>query len=245
VPDHTVSTSPSTRPSPGAGAPTGGAGGGLGGALARRLRAPSWHDPRLLVGLLLVLGSVTAGGLVVAAADDTVPVYVAARPLVPGDALDAADLTVVHARLDAAEPRYLAAVSGPPRGRVLVRPVPAGELVPLSAVGSREEVQLRPVSVPLPAEGSEQVRTGALVDVWVAARDRARGVGAYTAPRRLAAGVQVAGRSTRQGALGSSTSTAAQLLLGPALLPRVIEAVDNEARITLVPVPATVRRAGP
>ena len=234
MPDHTVSTSPPTSPAPGAPAPS----------LARRLRAPSWRDPRLLVGVLLVLGSVTAGGLVVAAADDTVPVYVATRPLVPGDALDPADLTVVHARLDAAEPRYLPAASAPPSGRVLVRAVPAGELVPLSAVGTREQVELRPVSVPVPAEGSEQVTTGALVDVWVAARDRARGVGAYTAPRRVATGVQVAGRSTRQGALGSSTSTAAQLLLGPELLPRVIEAVDNEARITLVPVPATVRRAG-
>ena len=246
MPDHTVSISPPTSPppsaptGPGTGAPTS----GLGGALARRLRAPSWRDPRLLVGLLLVLGSVTAGGLVVAAADDTVPVYVATRPLMPGDALDPADLTVVHARLDAAQPRYLVAASGPPRGRVLVRTVAAGELVPLSAVGSREQVELRPVSVPLPAEGSEQIKTGALVDVWVAARDRARGVGAYSAPRRVAAAVQVAGRSTRQGALGSSTSTAAQLLLGPDLLPRVIEAVDNEARITLVPVPATVPRSG-
>ncbi|HKG48802.1 MAG TPA: SAF domain-containing protein [Actinomycetales bacterium] len=246
MPDHTVSISPPTSPppsaptGPGTGAPTS----GLGGALARRLRAPSWRDPRLLVGLLLVLGSITAGGLVVAAADDTVPVYVATRPLMPGDALDPADLTVVHARLDAAQPRYLVAASGPPRGRVLVRTVAAGELVPLSAVGSREQVELRPVSVPLPAEGSEQIKTGALVDVWVAARDRARGVGAYSAPRRVAAAVQVAGRSTRQGALGSSTSTAAQLLLGPDLLPRVIEAVDNEARITLVPVPATVPRSG-
>jgi len=232
VPDRNVATSPST----GTGLPP--------PASARRLRPPSWRDPRLLVGLLLVLGSVTAGGVVVATVDDTVPVYVAARPLVPGDALDAADLSVVHASLDAAGPRYLTATSVPPPGRVLVRAVPAGELVPLSALGSREQVGLRPVSVPLPAEGAEQVTTGALVDVWVAARDRQRGVGAYTAPQRVAVGVQVAGRSTRQGALGSSTSTAAQLLLEPDLLPRLIEAVDNEARITLVPVLATVRRAG-
>jgi hypothetical protein len=127
---------------------------------------------------------------------------------------------------------------------VIVRPVPAGDLVPLSAVGSPEEVELRPVSVPVPQEGSEQVRAGVLVDVWVAARVPQRGTGAYSAPRRVAASVQVAGRSTRQGALGSSTTTAAQILLGPDLLPRVIEAVDNEARITLVPVPATLRGAG-
>src|SRR5205085_876464 len=122
--------------------------------------------------------------------------------------------------------------------------VPAGELVPLSAVGSRDQGDLRPVSVPMPAEGAEQVTTGALVDGGGAARDPAHGVGSYARPPRVATGVHVAGRSTRQGALGSSTSTAAQLLLGPDLLPGVIETVDNEARITLVPVPAMVRRAG-
>jgi hypothetical protein len=193
---------------------------------------------------LLVLGSVTAGSLVVAAADDTVPLYAAARPLVPGDSLDPSALTVLHARLDVAQGRYLSARSPAPAGRVLVRPVPAGDLVPLSAIGSLSEVDVRPVTVPLPEEGSELVRVGALVDVWVAARDREGGVGAYATPRRVAEAVQVAGRSTRQGALGSSTSTAAQLLLGPDLLPQVIEAVDNAARITLVPVPAAVRGAG-
>jgi hypothetical protein len=196
------------------------------------------------VGLLLVLGSITAGSLVVTAADDTSPVYVALRPLIPGETLDASSLTVLHARLDDAHPRSLAARSTPPQDRVVVRPVAAGDLVPLSAVGSRDEVDLRPVSVPVPQEGSEQVRPGALVDVWVAARNPQRGAGSYSAPRRVAAAVQVAGRSTRQGALGSSTTIAAQILLGPDLLPKVIEAVDNEARITLVPVLATVRGAG-
>jgi hypothetical protein len=230
VPDHTAITNPGTT---WPGAPQ-----------AHRLRRPSWRDPRLLVGLLLVLGSVTAGSLVVAAADNTVPVYAATRPLVPGESLDPASLTVLHARLDTAQGRYLSARSGPPLGRVLVRPVPAGDLVPLSAVGAREDVTLRPVSVPLPEEGSEYVRAGTLVDVWVASRDPAKGVSAYAAPRRVAEAVPVVGRSTRQGALGSSTATAAQVLLGPDLLPQVIEAVDNAARITLVPVPGSVRGAG-
>ena len=211
---------------------------------ARRLRRPSWHDPRLLIGLLLVVGSVTAGSLVVAAADDTEPVYVATRPLLPGSRLDPTDLAVVHARLDSARTRYLSARARPPEDRVVVRSVPAGDLVPLSAVGSPADVDLRPVSVPVPQEGSEQVRPGVLVDVWVAARDPRRGVGVYAAPRRVADAVPVAGRSTRQGALGSSTTTAAQVLLGPDLLPQVLEAVDNEARITLVPVPATVPGGG-
>src|SRR5919112_2530446 len=59
VPDHTVSRSPGTLlPAP---------------TLARRLSRPSWRDPRLLVGVLLVLGSVTAGSLGVGAGVETPP----------------------------------------------------------------------------------------------------------------------------------------------------------------------------
>ena len=44
---------------------------------ASRVRAPSWRDSRLLVGLLLVLLSTVLGSVVVARADDRVPVYAA------------------------------------------------------------------------------------------------------------------------------------------------------------------------
>ncbi len=47
--------------------------------VASRLRAPSWRDSRLLVGVLLVVLSVVLGAVVVARADDRVPVYAAAR----------------------------------------------------------------------------------------------------------------------------------------------------------------------
>ena len=42
---------------------------------ATRLRRPSWRDSRLLVGVLLVLVSTVLGSVVVARADDRVPVY--------------------------------------------------------------------------------------------------------------------------------------------------------------------------
>lgn len=230
--DQTLTRPTMTRPTTGLPDP----------AMARRLRPPSWRDPRLLVGIALVLASVVAGALVVSAVDNTVPVYAAARPLAAGDALDVGDLAVVSVRLGDHQSRYLSAASAPAPGQVMVRAVAAGELVPTGALGTRDQVDLRPVSVPLAAEGSDRIGEGVLVDVWVAARDPDRGAGAYAAPQQLAAGIQVAGRSTRSGALGSSTSTAVQLLVGSELLPQLIGAVDNGARITLVPVPATLPR---
>lgn len=212
--------------------------------VARRLRPPSWRDPRLAVGLVLVLGSVAAGASVLRAADDTVPVLVAQRTLTPGQALGPGDVSVARVRIPGGQARY---VPGPaaPAGLVVLRLVPSGELVARSAVGSREQVDLRPVSVPVGQDVAAALGAGVLVDVWVATPEPARGADAFARPRQVATGVQVAGRTTARGALGSSTASSVQLLLTPALVPELIQAIDNRARITLVPVPATLARTGP
>ena len=212
--------------------------------LARRFQAPTWRDTRLLVGVLLVLVSVVAGAVVVDRADHTVPVYAAVRVLTPGTTLALDDLRVVGVRLEGVTERYLSAAQSPAAGQVLLRTVAAGELVPRSALGARDQVDLRPVSVPVAAEVADPLVAGVLVDVWVAARDPERGSTSYTVPRQVAVGAEVAGRATRRGSLGSSTASSVQLLLTAALVPQVIEAVDNGSRITLVPVPATMPRAG-
>ncbi len=212
--------------------------------LARRFQTPTWRDTRLLVGVLLVLVSVVAGAVVVDRADRTVPVYAAVRVLTPGTTLASDDLRVVGVRLEGVTERYLSAARPPAAGQVLLRTVAAGELVPRSALGARDQVDLRPVSVPVAAEVADPLVAGVLVDVWVAARDPERGSTSYAVPRQVAVGAEVAGRATRRGTLGSSTASSVQLLLTAALVPQVIEAVDNGSRITLVPVPATVPRAG-
>jgi hypothetical protein len=134
---------------------------------ARRLPARRWRDWRLLLGLLLVLGSTVAGARLVAAADDTVGVWAADTELVPGTPLQADDLRLVPVLLETDENPYLA---GPvPEGYVLVRPVGAGELLPASAVLPADEVSssARLVSVAVdPAGLPGRLRRGAVVDVW-------------------------------------------------------------------------------
>jgi hypothetical protein len=207
---------------------------------ARRLRQPSWRDVRLLVGLALVLLSVVAGALVVSAADRTSPTYVASRALTPGESLDASDLAVVGARVTGGPSPYLSARGQLRPGLVVLRPVLPGELVPLSAVGDRAQVTLRPVTVPVEPEIADGLATGMLVDVWVA-RHR-QGDRGYDEPERIATDVAVGDRATRRGALGSSSTTAVQVLVDGDVVPALIHAVDDEDRVTLVPVPTTAGR---
>ena len=135
---------------------------------ATRATRPSWRDPRLVVGVLLVCVSVVVGARVLAGADDTVPVLAAAVPLSAGHLLTDEDLETVRVRF--AEPeeadRYLpsdAALDGV----VLLRPVGAGELIPRAALGT--EGDSGQVALPLAVDAARapaDVRTGSVVDVW-------------------------------------------------------------------------------
>jgi hypothetical protein len=204
---------------------------------AMRLQRPAWRDTRLVVGLLIVLASVALGARVVAAADDTVPVYAAHGTLVTGHPLTTADLTVVRVHLGVGAAPYLRAQSPPPAGAVLLRTLGAGELVPVSALGQAAGLAVRPVTVPLDGTPAAGLRAGAKVDVWSSARDPAAGATAYKAPVRLAQAAEVSAVTTGEGSLSVSTGGSVQVLLGETELPAVLDALANGARLVLVPLP--------
>ncbi len=177
------------------------------GPSPRRVRPPRWLDLRLLLGVLLVLGSVLLGARVVGAADATVPVWAASGDLAAGTELAADDLVAVDVRLDDAARAYLSTTTRP-EGRTLARAVRSGELIPSSVLEeSAELVQLAlPVQAGFVPPG---LRRGGLVDVYAVA-DPAVGATASTGgsvtPVALQAPVQaVSGRT--DGVLSTPTTT--------------------------------------
>ncbi|CAN5506353.1 hypothetical protein BH23ACT6_BH23ACT6_01980 [soil metagenome] len=138
---------------------------------ARRLQRPSWRDARLLVGVLLVLLSVLAGSWIVARADDTTPVYTAARPLLPGQEVSESDLVVTSVRLDDALTAYVDSSQGVPENSYALRAVQVGELVPADALGSAREAKDKTVAVPIDPTAASILEVGSVVDVWVSRRD--------------------------------------------------------------------------
>lgn len=173
---------------------------------AVRARRPSWRDPRLAVGLLLVCVSVLVGARVLATADDTVAVLAARDALVAGQRLDADDLAEVRLRFASEEDadRYLAAADELPIGAVLLRPVGPGELVPRTAVATdRAGLVELPLSVD-PGRVPASVRAGSVVDVWVTTGvgESGAGTGEEVRTERLLKQVPVLSVS-RAGGLGS------------------------------------------
>lgn len=212
---------------------------------ASRLRAPSWRDSRLLVGVLLVLLATILGSVVVARADDRVPMYAAKGTVAPGQPLTGDDVVRVDALLGDGVAPYLPADEPLPQDLWTLRELRAGELIPLASTGSPDQVDVQQVSLLADATSAAALGPGSVVDVYVNRPEKGTTVGvpAYTGPEKTLEAVSVVQVSSEEGVLGGSAQTRAVRVMVPRDAVRDLVAdVDVGARITLVPVPGT---AGP
>ncbi len=204
------------------------------GPVPRRVRPPRWLDLRLVLGVLLVLGSVLLGARVVTAADATVPVWSAAGDLAAGTVLQADDLVAVPVRLDDAARGYLS-TSTDPAGQVLGRAVLAGELVPRSALEPvSEQVQLAlPVQAGYAPPG---LARGQVVDVYAVADPAAGATDVSGAVDLVVGGATVQAVSGRGDGVLSTSTTTIQVVVGLAAgdVPDVLGAVGGRALVVVV-----------
>ncbi|MGL5816479.1 MAG: hypothetical protein ACRCYR_02875 [Phycicoccus sp.] len=213
---------------------------------ASRLKAPSWRDSRLIIGVLLVLLSTVLGSVVVARADDRVPVYTVAARVAPGEPLDDDDVDVVDVQLGDASGRYLAADRPIPAEAWALRELRPGELVPVDAIGDADEVDVQPVALRVDATSATGLGAGALVDVYVnrPAKTAANGTPALAGPVLVLQRVSVMSLATEDAVLGGAADTRAVTVGVPReSVKGLVADVDTGARITLVPVPG-VRGGG-
>lgn len=133
---------------------------------ARRARS-TWLDARFLIGLALVVGSIAGVWGVVQAARETAPVLVAARAIVPGQTITAADVIEADAQLGAAAEGYLVS-SDLDGGLVSTRAIAEGELVPAAAVGDPGDADVTTVVVRSALDVPGDIAPGATVEIWAA-----------------------------------------------------------------------------
>ncbi|MGI4895402.1 MAG: hypothetical protein ACRYF3_09835 [Janthinobacterium lividum] len=208
------------------------------GGQARRVAAPSWRDPRLLVGLVLVLGSVALGARTVTAAQSTTGVYALASAVGAGSALTVADLRVVQVHLDdTTTGAYVLARGGLEPNWVVLRGMPAGELLPRSAIGHASDLTARPVTVHLEGATPDGVGVGSLVDVWVSWPGAQPGV--TQRPELLVEAAEVSAVQTGSAGLSARTGGDVSVLVPQGVLPDVLQAVTGDAGIALVPLPGS------
>ena len=155
---------------------------------AARISKPSWKDPRLLIGVLLVLLSVAGAVALVGSADKTTQVYAAREEIAVGQQITTEDLSIVKVRLDEVEEGYITVEDGLSAGKVALQRVARNQLLPRESLGTADALDRKPVAIAMDGELPAQAGPGARVDVWVAMPGAAA---AYEDPQLLLPGAEI------------------------------------------------------
>lgn len=211
--------------------------------IAARLARPRWLDPRLVVGLVLVLLSVVVGSKIVADADDRVRVWSVTHDMGADTQLTGTDLVARAVRLDAAAARYVSADQDL-EGLVLTRPVGRGELLPLAAVARERPSGARRLVVEVDRLGAGGLDKGRVVDVY-AVRDAA-GSASGPPPELVLAGATVAEDVRANGSAfgGNGNKAGVALLVDGVDVAGLIDAMAHGA-VYVVQVPSAPGGGGP
>ncbi|CAN7419216.1 hypothetical protein LJR078_002740 [Arthrobacter sp. LjRoot78] len=200
-------------------------------ASAVRLKKPSWKDPRLLLGFLLVLASVAGVVSLVGGADQTTEVFAAKGQIAVGEKVTAENVNRVKVRLGDVESHYVTAEAGLPEGMVAVQRIGPDQLVPRGSLGKPDALNRKPVAITVDEALPEQAAAGSRVDVWVALPDARNG---FSEPKLLLPGAEIAEVTPGSTTLGSSRSTVVMVLVTDEQMPRLLGAQANKARISVV-----------
>lgn len=207
-------------------------------ATAARLKRPSWKDPRLLVGVLLVLVSVAGVVFLVGSADRTTEVYAARDGIAVGERLTPDNVVRAKVRLGDAEQHYITVEGGLPQDVVALQRIAKDQLVPRASLGTVDRLDRKPVALSVEQTLPSQAVAGARVDVWVAQPDAKNG---FSEPRLILPGAEIAEVSTGSTALGSSKTTVLMVLVEDKQMPALLGAQANEAKISVVWNPGGAR----
>ncbi len=196
-----------------------------------RLKPPSWKDPRLLVGVLLVLASVVGVISLVGSADQTTEVYAARDSIAVGERLTADNVVRAKVRLGETEQHYVTVEAGLPDRLVAVQRIGKNQLVPKESLATVDALDRKPVAVTIDEALPPQAVAGTRVDVWVALPDARNG---FSEPKLLLPGAEIAQVTAGSTALGSSRNTVLMVLVADSQMPAILGAQANKAKISVV-----------
>lgn len=189
-------------------------------------------DPRLAIGIVLVVASIVGVVSLVAAADDSIEVYAAGSPLSPGDQVTSSDLIVTSVKLNESSEFYIVRGDLPDEGFIATRPISKGELIPASSLGSHAGLSLTAVVVSPQGGLAETVASGASVDVWASAEGED---GGYGAPGVIISGATVVRLVEDDSLVSSARGSSLELLVPRSRVARLLEAMANGDVLSVIP----------
>ena len=188
-------------------------------------------DPRLPIGIVVILTSIAAAVGLVIALDRSATAWAAPHDLVVGDVVRFGDLQPRPVRLDLVEGAYLVGALDQDAEFVVARTVGVGELVPISAVGEPASIDTAVVVVAIGGPIASGLTAGSSADLWAAPSDGATGFG----PPVVLVSAAVVGRVDTEAGIVAGSTVAIEVVIPRERVARVLEALANGAAISLVP----------
>ncbi|NQX12761.1 hypothetical protein HQQ80_14075 [Microbacteriaceae bacterium VKM Ac-2855] len=208
------------------------------GRLPRALRRAI--DPRLVIGIVIVVASILGTIALVAGSDRTVAVYSVHESLGRGQSLTADALVESEVAVGSLIDGYVRVGSLPRGGLIVTRSLAAGELLPASAI--EPESSLREAALVLPITGpvADGIVPGAAVQIWALPRS----VGGGETASMLADGAEVRRIRESEGFMSSGADVAVELLVSREAVPALLKAQGAGASFALVSLDDTFALRG-
>jgi len=194
-------------------------------------------DPRLIVGLALVVVSVAGVVALVGAADRRVAVYAASAALVPGERVSSGDLLVRQIALDSGLELYLRPGAATDE-YIVTSAVRAGELVPVAALGDRAVADTTTIVVPLASPVGAGVVPGTSVDVWAAPESSPieTELAVFAAPVVLCPDAVVVELRRPEGIVGAADGDLVEVRVPRFRVARILQAIADGDALAVIPV---------
>lgn len=197
-------------------------------------RRAFWGDVRFLVGIALVVLSISGVWLIVSASNDATSVLQTNHTITQGDALTSDDFQVIEVSLGALSGDYVRPEDLQP-GQVAARTLAKGELVPDSALTDTDRSRTTTIVIESSTGIPDGVQAGTVIEVWQAPPlDEGR---AYDTPRILVADVIVHDVLESEGVL-ADTGTQLEVVINRADVADVLAAITGGSALSVVPVGA-------
>lgn len=202
-------------------------------AEASRIRTPGWRDPRLIIGIILVVLSVAGVVTLIQSMDARQGYWAASVDIVPGAQASAEDFHIVQASMAESADRYWTAEDELPPHFLVSSTIRSGELLPVHDVAESDPDGRQQVGVRVSQDMPSAVTLGSRADAWVAlASEDGRG---FEEPAKLISNAEVVGMDDSSSAFAAADTTTVYLMLSEDSLPTVLDAQANGAQISLVP----------
>lgn len=199
----------------------------------QRYKRPGLKDPKLVLGLLLILISMIGVVGIVRFANKTEPFYMASTDLKIGDALTSANLKVVDVQLGDAAPNYVSADVELKPGTVATQPMKAGELITSSGITDELKDGRRLATLLMDHYAVSSFKSGDRVDVWVSFKRE--GSNDYEEPQSLVSHAEIHSVTAQESIIGGTGKTAVELWVNADQLGQVLNASNGGAAINLIP----------